>query len=120
MSLEDLITVCLALPETEQTTPFGADTLVFKVCGKMFAASGIDAFPVRVNLKCDPDRGLELRDEYEAVQPGYHMNKKHWNTVELDGSLSGNLIGELILDSYKLVVSGLKKVDKVRVLAQLT
>ncbi len=107
------------LPETEQITPFGPDTLVFKVCEKMFVASGVDDFPVRVNLKCDPDRALVLCDQYEAVQPGYHMNKKYWNTVALDGSLSENLIHEMILDSYRLVVSGLKKPERERVISQL-
>ncbi len=119
MSLGDLIAICLALPETEETTPFGPDTLVLKLCGKMFAASGIDDFPVRVNLKCDPDKALELRDQYESVQPGYHMNKKHWNTVLLDGSVPEELVHEMILESYKLVVSSLKKVDKERILAKL-
>lgn len=116
MNLEDVINSCLALPESEQTTPFGPDTLVFKVAGKMFAASGIDDIPARVNLKCDPERALELRDRYNSVKEGYHMNKKHWNTIELGGDVPEKFVVEMIEDSYKLVVEGMKKVDKERIL----
>ena len=77
MTLQAIINQCLIYPETEETTPFGPDTLVYKVCGKMFAATDPNAFPSRINLKCNPDEAIELRDRYEAVQPGYHMNKRH-------------------------------------------
>ena len=113
-----MIKLCLSFPETEETTPFGPEVLVYKVAGKMFAATNPDSVPSEVNLKCDPDRALELRDLYAAVKPGWHMNKKHWNTVVLDDSLSEELLSELVLDSYKLVVKGMKKADRERVLEQ--
>ena len=87
--------------------PFGPDVLVYKVSGKMFALTSPDEIPSRVNFKCDPDRAVELRDEYEAIIPGYHMNKRHWNTVILDGSLPDNLLRDLIAHSYDLVVKGM-------------
>lgn len=92
-----------------EETPFGPEVLVYKVLGKMFATLGFENEVGRMNLKCDPDRALELRDEHEAVLPGYHMNKKHWNTLVLDGSLSGDLVSELIDHSYDLVVEGMSK-----------
>ena len=100
---------CLSLPQTEETTPFGPEVLVYKVGGKMFAATQPDDFPARINLKCDPERSLTLRDEYPGIIPGYHMNKRHWNTVTLDGSVPGKLIRELIDHSYQLVVASLPK-----------
>jgi predicted DNA-binding protein (MmcQ/YjbR family) len=103
MDLPDLIAHCLAKPGAEETTPFGPDHLVYKVGGKMFALTSPDEFPPRVNLKCDPERALELRDQYEAIIPGYHMNKRRWNTLILDGSLPEKLIRELIDHSYQLV-----------------
>ena len=86
--------------------------LVYKVGGKMFAATVPDEFPARVNLKCNPDRAVELREEYEGIIPGYHMNKKHWNTVLLDGSVPSMLVRELINNSYQLVASSLPKNKK--------
>jgi predicted DNA-binding protein (MmcQ/YjbR family) len=103
MDLPDLIAHCLAKPGAEETTPYGPDHLVYKVGGKIFALTSPDDFPPRVNLKCDPERALELRDRYEAIIPGYHMNKRHWNTVILDGSLPDKLIRDLIDHSYQLV-----------------
>jgi len=100
---------CLAKAGVTEGTPFGEDTLVFKVAGKMFALLALDAVPPRVNLKCDPDRALELRDRYEQVLPGYHMNKKHWNTVILDGAVPSQIIVEMIDHSYHLVQSKAKK-----------
>lgn len=91
--------------------PFDDQVLVFKVMGKMFALADVDLF-VSINLKCDPERAIELRETYDAVQPGYHMNKKHWNTVEMDGSVGDKLIKEWIDHSYELVVAGLSKKDK--------
>ena len=85
----------------------------------MFAASNPDNFPSRVNLKCDPDLALELRDEFDAVQPGYHMNKKHWNTVTLDGSVPSERIMSMIEDSYRLVVASLKKSDRERIQSEI-
>ena len=89
MDLETFREYCLGKPHTTEGTPFGPDVLVFKVAGKMFALASLDEIPVTANLKCDPDLALELRDRYEQVRPGYHMNKKHWNTVEMDAGLTG-------------------------------
>lgn len=105
MDLADVCAHCLSLPQVEETTPFGPDVLVYKVAGKMFALAIPDEFPPRVNLKCDPDRALELRDRHESITPGYHMNKRHWNTLLLDGSLPSKLLHELIEHSYHLVVA---------------
>jgi len=101
--LFDLIAHCLSKPGAEETTPFGPDTLVYKVGGKIFALTSPDDFPPRVNLKCDPERAIELRDRYESILPGYHMNKRHWNTVILDGSVPSALVRELVDHSYQLV-----------------
>ena len=98
---------CLALPFVQEDMPFGPDTLVFKVGSKMFALLALDAWPATMNLKCDPDRALELRDKYAAITAGYHMNKKHWNTLCFDGSLSLQLSRELIRHSYDLVYNSL-------------
>ncbi len=82
MDLAQFREYCLSKPRATEETPFGPDTLVFKVGGKIFAIAPLDEVPARANLKCDPDLALELRDRYEQVRPGYHMNKKHWNTIE--------------------------------------
>ncbi|PYI87231.1 MAG: MmcQ-like protein [Verrucomicrobia bacterium] len=109
MDAEQFREYCLAKAGVTEGTPFGEDTLVFKVAGKMFALLALDAVPPRVNLKCDPDRALELRDRYEQVLPGYHMNKKHWNTVILDGAVPSQIIVEMIDHSYGLVQAKAKK-----------
>jgi predicted DNA-binding protein (MmcQ/YjbR family) len=109
MDLPTLIERCLSKAGAEETTPFGPGVLVYKVGGKMFALASPDEFPVRANLKCDPERSLMLRDFYGSVLPGYHMNKRHWNTLILDGSLSAKLVSELIDHSYDLVVASLPK-----------
>lgn len=109
MELQDGIELCLRLPQVEETTPFGPDVLVYKVSGKMFATAGLEGEVGRMNLKCDPERSVELREEWEAIVPGYHMNKKHWNTVVFDGSLPTLLLRELIEHSYHLVVAGMPK-----------
>ena len=112
MDLPDLIAYCLSLPSVEEATPFGPDVLVYKIQGKLFALTQPDEYPVRVNLKCDPERAIELREQYSAIIPGYHMNKKHWNTLVLDGSLRDSLICSLIDDSYLLVAGSLPKKDR--------
>ena len=112
MNLETFREYCLAKPGAEETTPFGPDNLVFKVAGKMFALAGLDEVPARANLKCDPDRALELRDRYEQVQAGYHMNKKHWNTVELGGEIPAAEVRKMIDHSYELVVQSLPKAQR--------
>src|SRR6185503_5399371 len=89
------------------TLPFGPDTLVYKVGGKMFLLTSLDAEEFQFNVKCDPDKAVELREQYECVQPGYHMNKKHWNTITVDGSVSNSMLKEWIDDSYELVVGSL-------------
>lgn len=109
MNIESLRLYCLAKPATSEGFPFGGDTLVFKVAGKMFALTGLDSVPPTVNLKCDPQRAIELRDRYRAVTPGYHMNKQHWNTVELESDLDDDQLRELIDHSYELVVNSLPK-----------
>ncbi len=96
--------------------PFDATTLVFKVMNKMFALFAEDETPLRINLKCDPEEAQILRGMHESISPGYHMNKEHWNTVILDGSLPDELIYEMIDNSYDLVVKGLKKSDREKLL----
>jgi predicted DNA-binding protein (MmcQ/YjbR family) len=100
---------CLSLPYVEETTPFGPNILVYKVGGKMFALTSTDEHPPSINLKCEPERALDLRDRYEDIQPGYHMNKRHWNTLILDSDLPSKLVRELIDHSYQLVVEALPK-----------
>ena len=109
MDLPDVIAHILSKPEAEETTPFGPHTLVYKVGGKMFALTSPDEFPARLNLKCDPERSMVLRDEYESIIPGYHMNKRHWNTLILDGGVPSKLIRELIDHSYELVARKQRK-----------
>jgi len=106
---DDARTDLLAMRKVTEETPFGPDVLVYKVLGKMFATLGFEDEVGRMNLKCDPERALELRDDYEAIIPGYHMNKKHWNTLVLDGSLGAELVGDLMEHSYDLVVRGMPK-----------
>jgi predicted DNA-binding protein (MmcQ/YjbR family) len=95
---------CLTKPNAIEGTPFGETVLVFKVAGKMFALMSLDEVPATANLKCDPDLALELRDRYEQVRPGYHMNKKHWNTVEIEGGIPETELRKMIDHSYDLVV----------------
>ena len=104
--------ILLSKPESFKDFPFGPDVAVFKVKAKMYATLSINNNVVNMNLKCDPDRAAALRDVYEAVIPGYHMNKLHWNTIILDGSISKNEIKKMIDHSYALVVKGLKKAEK--------
>ena len=112
MELESLRTYLLDKAGCTEERPFGPQALVFKVIGKMFALVAWEQNPLDISLKCDPDEALFLRDMYTAVIPGYHMNKKHWNTVTLDGSIPDDHIWRMIDDSYKLVVKGLKKADR--------
>lgn len=112
MNIEEITEYCLSKKGVTEEFPFDEETLVFKVMGKMFALVPLEKIPLQINLKCDPERAIELREQYEAVKPGWHMNKKHWNTVLSDGSLKPKTIYEMIDHSYELVVSGLKKPDK--------
>jgi predicted DNA-binding protein (MmcQ/YjbR family) len=109
MDFRALRDYCTARTGVTEEFPFGETTLVFKVMGKLFALTDVEALPLTVNLKCDPDLAIELRERYPAVQPGYHMNKTHWNTVELDGSLTDDEVKQMIDHSYELVVRGLTK-----------
>lgn len=108
INIESYRDYCLAKPGTSEGFPFDKSTLVFKVMGKMFALTSVENFEF-INLKCDPDRALELRDLHNAIRPGYHMNKKLWNSVYVDGTLPDELIYELIDHSYELVVASLPK-----------
>ncbi len=102
----------MSLPGTEETFPFDEDTLVFKVLNKIYAITSLEKQPFTVNLKCDPDRAIELREKYPQIKPGWHMNKKHWNTVEFESGLTPDLLKDLIDHSYRLVVSKLAKKDQ--------
>ena len=109
MDLPDVIARFLSKPGSEETTPFGPEVLVYKVGGKRFGLTDPGAFPPRINLKCDPERSLELRTEHTGIIPGYHMNKRHWNTLLLDGSVPSKLVAELVDHSYDLVAASLPK-----------
>ena len=112
MDLDDLKQYLLAKPGTTEEVPFGPEALVYKVKGKMFALVAWDESPVRVSLKCDPDRALELRAVFKAVRGAYHFNKKHWNMVDFDGSIPEPEVLGMIDDSYDLVVKGLPRVKR--------
>jgi predicted DNA-binding protein (MmcQ/YjbR family) len=112
MNIEQIREYCLKKKGVTEEFPFDEETLVFKVIGKIFLLASLETIPLQINLKCNPEKAIELREEYEAIQPGYHMNKKHWNTVIIDGSIPNKRILEWIDESYKIVVLGLKKSDK--------
>jgi predicted DNA-binding protein (MmcQ/YjbR family) len=112
MNIEEFRAYCLAKPASSEDFPFDEVTLVLRVGGKIFAITGLDSEQFTVNLKCDPDRSLELRERYAEIQPGWHMNKKHWNTVDFEGSLDSGILRELIDHSYELVAKSLKKSEK--------
>lgn len=108
MNIETLRAYCLSKSGSEESLPFGEDTLVFKVAGKMFALISISQ-PDSVNLKCEPEYAIELRERYDAVKPGYHMNKKYWNTVDLNSDADDDLLFRLIDHSYMEVVKSMPK-----------
>ena len=109
MDIEQLREYCIGKPDVEEGLPFGPEVLVFKVSGKMFLLLPLDTIPLQFNVKCDPEKAIELREQYSSVIPGYHMNKNHWNTVIADGSLSNTLLQQFVDDSYELVKKGKKK-----------
>ncbi len=111
MDLELFRNYCLGLKAVTEEMPFGDTVLVYKVAGKMFALTAIDSF-ASINLKCDPGEAIELRERYPAVQPGYHMNKQHWNTILMDHSIPNKLILEWTRNSYDLIVAKLPKKRK--------
>lgn len=108
MNIEEFRNYCLSKPGTTEEVPFGPTTLVFKVMGKMFALTSLESFE-RISLKCDPDMAVQLREKYDAVTSGYHLNKKHWNTIKMGGYIPDDKIYHWINHSYELVVAGLPK-----------
>jgi predicted DNA-binding protein (MmcQ/YjbR family) len=107
MNPAELRSLCLEFPGSIETFPFGPETSVFKVGGKLFALSPLTHSPLRVSLKCEPQLAAQLRQAHRAVLPGYHLNKRHWNTVIIDGSMPERMIEDMVEDSYDLVVSQL-------------
>jgi predicted DNA-binding protein (MmcQ/YjbR family) len=112
MTARALRKLCLSFPGAVEEFPFGPETSVFKVGGKMFALSGLERRPLQVSLKCEPDLADQLRIAHEAIKPGYHLNKRHWNTLTLDGSLPDRMVRDLVEDSYDLVVEGLPRAKR--------
>ncbi|MFD3873947.1 MmcQ/YjbR family DNA-binding protein [Streptomyces sp. NPDC058623] len=113
MTPAELRAFCLGFNAAVEEFPFTPETSVFKVLGKVFALSALDAEPLKVNLKCEPELAVRQREEHEAIVPGWHMNKRHWNTVTV-GGLPDALVRELVEDSYDLVVAGLPKAERLR------
>ncbi len=111
MDIELIREYCLSKPSVTESTPFDETTLVFKVLNKIFCLLNSNT-PFSINLKCLPEKAIELREEHEEIRPGFHMNKKHWNTVELEGNLSWELLKEMIDNSYSLVVEKMPKKDR--------
>lgn len=110
MNIESIRDYCLIKPNVEEGFPFGASTLVFKNSNKMFVLINLDSQPLRFNLKCNPEKAVQLREENpDTILPGFHMSKIHWNTIILDGTLNSTLIKEMIDDSYNLVSATKKK-----------
>ncbi len=109
MNVEDFRNYCLSKPKTTEDFPFDQDTLVFRIETKIYCLVNIRKLPLSVNLKCDPDYAIELREKYDAISPGYHMNKKHWNTICLDELGNDELLMQLVDHSYEMVVKGLPK-----------
>lgn len=112
MNIEELRAYCIAKEDVTEGFPFGEQTLVFKAKGKMFVIAGLERIPLMFNAKCDPERAIALREEYDAIIPGYHTDKKHWNSIICDGTVSNKLIKELIDHSYDLVTNPKPKAKK--------
>ncbi len=111
MNIEQLRDYCMSKKGVTEGFPFGPDTLVFKVMGKVFLITGMDT-PLQMNVKSDPEEAIALREEHPEVQPGYHMNKKHWNTVTVGGNLPDSLVIKMIDDSYALIIAGMNKKER--------
>jgi predicted DNA-binding protein (MmcQ/YjbR family) len=109
MDADELQRLCLSFPGSAETFPFGPETSVFKVAGKVFAISRLGQEPLEVSLKCEPLLAERLREGYPAIRPGYHLNKRHWNTVALDGSIPDRTVTDMVEDSYDLIVSALPR-----------
>ncbi|WP_196885468.1 MmcQ/YjbR family DNA-binding protein [Aureivirga sp. CE67] len=112
MNIEALREYCIGKPNVSEGFPFDEKTLVFKVAGKVFAITTLDEYPMKVNLKCDPEKAIEYRETYDEITSGYHMNKKHWNTIDFEGKLSNEFLKHLIDHSYDSVILGLTKKEK--------
>jgi predicted DNA-binding protein (MmcQ/YjbR family) len=112
MDIESLREYCLRKKSVREEFPFGDSTLVFKVKGKIFLIASLEQSPLQFNIKSDPDKAIERREEFDAIRPGYHMNKKHWNTILLNGTLKENFLREMIDESYALVVASLSQKDQ--------
>lgn len=112
MNIEEFRNYCLLKKGVAESFPFDETTLVFKVGSKIFAITDIEAYPLSFNLKCNPEKAIELREQYESIIPGWHMNKKHWNTIFPNNDVPDKLIYELIDHSYNLVLNNLKKTEK--------
>ena len=109
MNVEEIRVYCIAKSDVEEGFPFGPETLVFKANGKIFLLMSLDTAPLQFNVKCDPERAVELREQHGCILPGYHMNKQHWNTVIIDNSLTRKQLQALIDHSYELVYKPKKK-----------
>ncbi len=112
MNIEELRTFCISKKGVSEEDPFGPDNIVFKVMGKVFLIADLEERPLQFNVKCSPEKAIELREKYTCVLPGYHMNKKHWNTIIVDDSANSILIKEWITDSYNLVIKKLTKIQQ--------
>jgi len=112
MNIESISEYCRKKKGVTEDFPFDEDTLAIRVMNKIFLLASLEKVPLQINLKCDPEYAIELRERYDSVQPGFHMNKSHWNTVTLDGSISHSELKNMIDHSYEQVVKRLKKVDK--------
>lgn len=112
MNIESISEYCRKKKGVTEDFPFDEDTLAIRVLNKIFLLASLEKIPLQINLKCDPEYAVELREKYDSVQPGYHMNKSHWNTVILDGTIPVTELREMIDHSYKQVVKGLKKDDQ--------
>ncbi|MFG2523573.1 MmcQ/YjbR family DNA-binding protein [Streptomyces sp. NPDC048527] len=113
MTPQELRALCLSFNAAVEEFPFNPDTSVFKVLGKLFALTNLDARPLTVNLKCDPEDAVRLRADHDAIVPGWHMNKRHWNTVTV-AELPDKMVRELVEDSYDLVVAGLPRAERLK------
>lgn len=108
MDIDDIRCLCLSYWSSEETTPFGPDILVYKLHGKIFAIVSL-LRPFKISLKCEPEKAVSLRERYKEIVPGYHLNKRHWNTVDVEGNLTKDLIIEMVNDSYSLIFKSLPK-----------
>lgn len=116
MNLESFRLYCLSKQGATEDMPFDETTLVFRIASRIFTITDVERIPFRANLKCDPERAIDLRERFDCITPGYHMNKKHWNSIEPEGNLEDDFFKELIDHSYDLIYNKLKKVDKQKIL----